>query len=172
MARGLCLDERARIEAMSQAGLGAVEIAGLVGRHRSTVLRELARNGGSEAYRAEAAHKAAGERARRPRVAKLARDAELASAVAERLDQRWSPHAISADLRSQGMGVCAETVYRACYDHTGRNGLKPGSWKKLPRQRRRRKPRGRCEQAKRSALGDFRPIADRPAAADTRAEPG
>ena len=68
--------------------------------------------------------------------------------------------------------MCAETIYRACYDHTGRNGLKPGSWKKLPRQRRRRKPRGRCEQAKRSALGDFRPIADRPAAADTRAEPG
>ena len=157
---------------MAKAGLGAFEIAGLVGRHRSTVLRELARNGGSEAYRAEAAHKAAGERARRPRVAKLACDAELASAVAERLDQRWSPHAISADLRSQGMGVCAETIYRACYDHTGRNGLKPGSWKKLPRQRRRRKPRGRCEQAKRSAMGHFRPIADRPAAADTRAEPG
>ena len=89
MARGLCLDGRARIEAMAQAGFGAVEIAGLVGRHRSTVLRELARNGGSEAYRAEAAHKAAGERARRPRVAKLARDAELASAVAP-CDQRGS----------------------------------------------------------------------------------
>ena len=36
----------------------------------------------------------------------------------------------------------------------------------------RRKPRGRCEQAKRSALGDFRPLADRPGEACGRDEPG
>ena len=172
MARRLCFEERARIEAMAKAGFGAGEIAGRLGRHRSTVRRELVCGGGPQGYWAEAAHIAAGEGAGRPRVAKLACDFELASAVAERLGQRWSPHAISADLRARGLGVCAETVYRACYDHAGRSGLKPGSWKKLPRQRRRRKPRGRCEQAKRSALGDFRPIADRPAEADTRAEPG
>ena len=68
--------------------------------------------------------------------------------------------------------MCAETIYRACYSSSGNSGLKPGSWNKLPRQRRRRKPRGRSEQAKRSALGEFRPLAERPAKADTRAEPG
>ena len=36
-------------------------------------------------YRAGDAHKSACERKRRPKVAKLARDAELAAAVAERL---------------------------------------------------------------------------------------
>ena len=44
------------------------------------------------------------------------------------------------------------------------------SW--LPRRRRRRKPRSRCEQAKRSPLGDIRPISDRPPAAADRSEPG
>ncbi|WP_419917650.1 hypothetical protein [Candidatus Poriferisocius sp.] len=57
--------------------------------------------------------------------------------------------------------MCAETIYRACYDPTGRSGLAADSWKLLVRQRRRRKPRSRCEQAKRSVLGDFRPIAQR-----------
>ena len=172
MARRLCLDERARIEAMVQAGFGAGEIAVRLGRHRSTVHREVASGGGPQQYGAGDAQQSADGRGRRPRAPKLACDAELASAVAERLGQRWSPHAISADLKGRGMGVCAETVYRAGYDHTGRSGLKPGSWEKLPRQRRRRKPRGRCEQAKRSALGDFRPLADRPAEAAGRAEPG
>ncbi len=42
----------------------------------------------------------------------------------------------------------------------------------MPRQRRRRKPRSRCGQAKRSALGEYRPLAERPAGADDRFEPG
>ena len=197
MARRLCLDERARIEAMAQAGLGAARIARCLGRHRSTVQRELARAGGPQEYRAGFAQQAAGARARRPRAPKLARDRVLAAAVAERLEQRelargggpqeyragfaqqaagararWSPHAISADLGVRGLGVCAETVYRACYSSSGNSGLKPGSWNKLPRTAPPPKAPGPLEQAKRSVLGEFRPLADRPAQAGTRAEPG
>ena len=171
MARRLCLDERARIEAMAQAGLGAARIARRLGRHRTTVQRELGR-GGPGGYDAEAAQAAACIRAARPRAPKLAEDAELAGAVCERLAQRWSPPPISADLRALGLRVCSETIYRACYDRTGRRGLPPNSWQLLPRRRRRRKPRGRLEQAKRSALGEFRPLAERPAEAAARAEPG
>ena len=172
MARRLCPDERARIEAMARAGLCSAEIAQVLGRHRCTVRRELARGGGPRRYRADDAQRSADARAARPRACKLAGDAQLASAVQERLGQRWSPHAISADLRSQGLKVCAETIYRACYANSAVTGLVPGSWAKLPRQRRRRMPRGRLEQAKRSALGQYRPIADRPAEADSRKEPG
>ena len=82
------------------------------------------------------------------------------------------PQAISADLGTLGLRVCSETIYRACYDHTGRRGLAERSWAHLPRQRRRRKPRGRFEQAKRSALGEFRPLAERPAKAAGREQPG
>lgn len=172
MARRLCLDERARIEAMSQAGFSVAVIAERLGRHRSCVHRELAPGGGRSGCRSVDAQAAAWSRARRPGVAKLARDRVLAAAAAERLEMRWSPQAISADLRSQGLEVCSETVYRACYDRTRSRGLASDSWGRLPRRRRRRKPRGRSEQAKRSALGGLRPIAERPAQAAGRAEPG
>ena len=172
MARRLCLDERARVEAMAQAGLSAAQIAERLGRHRATVYRELGRNGGPGGHGAEAAQAAACIRAGRPKAPKLAEDAELAAAVCERLAMRWSPQAISADLRTLGLQICAETIYRACYDRTGRRGLVARNWAHLPRQHRRRKPRGRTEQAKRSALGEFRPLTARLAKADTRAEPG
>ena len=86
----------------------------------------------------------------------------------------WSPHAVAADLRNEGSLslVCAETIYQACYEPCGQRGLTAGSWRWLPRRRRRRKPRSRCEQAKRSPLGDIRPISDRPPAAADRSEPG
>ncbi len=172
MARRLGAGERFRIEALVGVGRSAAEIARWLGRSRSTVCREIARNGGRCGYRAEAAEQAATVRARRPRASKLTRDPGLASAVAEGLAQRWSPHAIAESLRDAGPGVCAETIYRACYDQSGRSGLAADSWKQLPRQRRKRKPKSRCEQAKRSALGDYRPLAERPVEVDDRGAPG
>ena len=165
MARRLCFEERVRIEEMVRAGLGAAEAARRLGRHPTTVLRELKR-AGPGAYCAEAAQAGSDASARRPRVSKLAGE------VQRRLRQRWSPHAISAELRTLGMAVCAESIYRGCYDYTARSGLEPGSWELLPRRRKHRKPRSRCEKAKRSALGDYRPIADRPPPAGGRKEPG
>ena len=93
---------RARIEAMAQAGFCPREIAGQLGWHRSTIQRELARGGDPQQYRAGDARRSADARAARPKVPKLGRDAELATAVQQRLDQRWWPHAISADLRRPG----------------------------------------------------------------------
>ncbi len=127
---------------------------------------------GEEALRARRAQAGADARAKRPRPWRLAADAELRLEVQERLDERLSPHAVSAELALCGLKVCAETIYRGCYDASRRSGLRAGAWKKLPRARPRRKPRGRPEQAKRSALGDYKPIAERPAEADNRKESG
>ena len=162
MARRLCFEERVRIEAMAQGGVGAAEAARRLGRHPVTVQRELGRNKGPGGYDAGAAQAGSCARAARPKAPKLAEDAELAAAVCERLAMRWSPPPISADLGALGLRVCSETIYRACYDRHSRRGLAERSWTHLPRQHRRRKPRGRTEQAKRSALGEFRPLAERP----------
>lgn len=171
MARRVCSEERVWIEVLSAEGLSDAEIAARLGRDRATVWRERKRcaPGGYCARRAQAD---ADKRARRPRPWRLAAEAELRLKVQGRLDERLSPHAISAELAQCGLKVCAETIYRGCYDRAGRSGLKPGTWKKLPRARPRRKPRGRCEQAKRSVLGDYKPIADRPRSAEDRREPG
>lgn len=176
MAARLTFDERCVIGAMVGVGASARQIADALARHPSTVRREINRAGGRDVYRAEDAQAEAEDRARRPKTPKLVADPELAGAVAERLEMGWSPHAISADLRNEGLDterrVCAETIYQACYEPCGRRGLSAGSWRRLPRRRRRRKPRSRCEQAKRSPLGNIRPIADRPVAVEERTEPG
>ena len=169
MAQRLSLDERARVEAMITAGVSVAGAARRLERDPSTIHRELARYRGG-GYDAEAAHAAAAARARRPKTPKLAADRVLADAVSALLAHRMSPHAIGALLRCEGRRVSAETIYRACYDHSGRRGLPEGSWRLLPRRCRRRKPQGRHAQ-KRSPLGDFRPISQRPAAVGTAARP-
>ncbi len=99
MAQRPSSDERARIEAMRAAGASVDDTARRLGRHRSTVYRELERGG---VYDAEAAQTATEARAARPKTPALAADPGLAAAMSERLAMRWSPHAIRADLRAQG----------------------------------------------------------------------
>ncbi|MEO6088726.1 MAG: helix-turn-helix domain-containing protein [Umezawaea sp.] len=57
--------DRRRIAAGLAEGLGFAEIARRLGRPTSTVSREVTRNGGGAEYRAERAHRATGQRARR-----------------------------------------------------------------------------------------------------------
>ncbi len=172
MARRVCQEGRVWIEVLSGEGLGGAEIAARLGRGRATVWRERRRCGVGGGYCAHRAQSDADARARRPRASRLAAGGALRRRVQDRLGERLSPHAISAELSQCGFRVCAETICRGCYDLTGRSGLRAGTWKKLPRARRRRKPRGRREQAKRSALGGYKPIADRPRSAEDREEPG
>ena len=82
----------------------------------------------------------------------------------------WSAHTTTF-WAPTGLSVSAETIYRACYDPTGRRGLPEGCWRLLPRRCRRRKPRGRHAR-KRSPLGDFRPISQRPGCVEGRREAG
>ena len=125
MAQRLSLDERARVEVMSTAGVGVAEAARRLERDPSTIHRELALNRDG-AYDAEAAQAAAAARARRPKTPKLAADAALAATVGALLAHRMSPHAISALVAGEGASIAAETIYRACYDHSGRRGLPRG----------------------------------------------
>lgn len=174
MASRLGLDERVRIEAGVAASVSFEEIAAGIGRHRSTVAREVAAGGGRDAYRATEAERAAGVRARRPKAPKLARLPELAARVAAKLALGWSPHAIAAWLGAQagGLGCAAETIYQALYANAARAGLAAGSWRLLPSARRRRRARRRAEQTKRNQLGDITLVHARPVAAAERTEAG
>ena len=169
MAKRLTSDERARIEAHSAAGAGADHIAEMLGRHRSTVYRELDRGRDRDGvYRAEAAQAAAQRRARCPKVPKLEGDSRLAGRMRCRLKRGWSPHAVSADLAVGGTRVCAETIYRAAYSGCG---LGSEAWKLLPRRRRCRRRRARSGE-RASPLGEMRPLSGRPLAAADRSEAG
>jgi len=167
MARRSGAGERARVEVVAARGFSDAQIAAQLGRGRATIWREEKRcaPGACCAVGAQARADAA---AGRPRLPKPAADAGLGRLVQGRPKERLSPHVISAERGGLGCKVCAETIYRACYADCGRSGLAAGSWAELPRSRQRRKPRRRCEQAKRSALGDYRPIADRPASPSSK----
>ncbi|GLY66608.1 MarR family transcriptional regulator [Amycolatopsis taiwanensis] len=61
----LTLEDRQRIAAWLREGIRCAEIARRLGRPRSTINREVARNGGPDDYRADQANKATLRRARR-----------------------------------------------------------------------------------------------------------
>src|SRR5262245_53806923 len=116
----LSLDEREEISRGIAAGLSARAIAGCIGRPASTVSREIARNGGRDAYRAVVADAAAFERARRPKPSKLAINTELRGVVADKLDGDWSPQQIAQWLRQEfrddvAMRISHESIYRDLY---------------------------------------------------------
>ena len=74
------------------------QIAQGLGRAPSTVSREIRRNAGSQAYRANRADRRARERALRPKPCRLALYSELRWRVAQKLALQWSPQQISGWL--------------------------------------------------------------------------
>ncbi|MFN3338360.1 MAG: transposase, partial [Dietzia sp.] len=86
------------------------QIARILGTHRGTVGRELARNGGRDRYLPQEAQERATQMAARPKASKLAEGTALRRQVAERLNCRDSPEQISARMRllfpdDEGMNV-------------------------------------------------------------------
>lgn len=140
------------------------ELGRLIGRHRCTVQREVARNGGRGGYRAGAAHaRAVALRPCRPST--LSRDRGLAAKIAARLQTGYSP-AGTAHLLG---GVCTETIYQGVY--SGVLGVKACDVLRSRRHTRRRRGQRRTHTAS-HFLGAFASIHDRPAAVTDRTEFG
>jgi IS30 family transposase len=154
----------------SFAGIGA-----RIGRPASTISREVARNGPAGRYRAVRAQALAEQRARRPKTAKLAGNAELREWVQAGLGKNWSPEQISAALAGEfgdrpEMRVSHETIYQSIYVQ-GRGALRRELAASLRTGRALRKPR-RTEGERRGMIPGMVMISERPAEADDRAVPG
>lgn len=96
-------------------GHSARWIAAAIGRSSSTVSREIARNGGRVVYRAASAEAACWDRARRPKIAKLAANGPLREQVEEHLKIKWSPEQIAGWLArtypgDEAMQISHETI--------------------------------------------------------------
>jgi len=173
--RYLSLAEREEI-ALGLAREGSYRVSGArIGRPASTVSREVARNGPAGRYRAVRAQGLAEQRARRPKVAKLAGNAGLRDWVQARLAEKWSPEQISAALAGEfadrpEMRVSHETIYQSVYVQ-GRGALRRELAASLRTGRALRKPR-RKEGERRGMIPGMVMISERPAEADDRAVPG
>ena len=176
--RRLSFAERCRIEAMVRVGMSRAQMARELGRHPSTISRELARNrtvraGGS--YGAVNAQSKADAAARRPKPGKLATHARLRDQVQDRLRQHHSPEQIARRLRSEfpddpEMWVSHETIYQSLYVQA-RGELRRDLHKRLRTGRALRTPRRR-EGQRRERFAGMVMISERPAEVEDRAVPG
>lgn len=170
----LSLAEREEILIGLQRKESMCSIAGRLDRSPSTISREVAGNGGRRRYRAAAADSAADRRARRPKVAKLARSGRLRDEVEAMLLLRWSPQQISARLKvefpnDRSMRVSHETIYQSLFVQS-RGALRKELTASLRTGRTRRRPHGRKNMS--GQIKGMVLISERPADVEDRAVPG
>jgi len=173
----LTLAEREEISRGLVAGRSIRAIAASLKRAPSSISREVRRNGGPGNYRANQAEQAAWERARRPKLCKLAANRGLAELVASKLQIHWSPEQIAGWLRYVHPGVrdnqvSHETIYRSLYIQA-RGALKKELLAYLRRARTMRRSRHHTQKTdNHGRIIDAVSISERPAAVEDRAVPG
>jgi len=141
----LTLNERRQLDQMHNRRTSIAEIARTLGRHRSTIYRELKRNQFADKdmpelngyYCLTAQDKA---RNRRIKLTKLMQHIELRDAVIEQLKVGWSPEQIAGRLRldDSDLTISHETIYRFVYSQQSHER---DLYLYLPEHRRRRRPR-------------------------------
>jgi IS30 family transposase len=169
--------ERCRIEDLLHAGWTQAQIAADLGRHRSTISREVGRNRRVRdgQYSADNAQSRADEAARRPKPAKLATNLRLRREVQDRLVDDHSPEQIARRLCEDfpddpEMWVSHETIYQSLYVQS-RGGLKRELTRHLRTGRTLRKPHRSADQ-RRERFAGMVMISERPAEVADRAVPG
>src|SRR4051794_18023552 len=120
--RHLDLEQRRTLFRLVEARTPVGEIATRLGRHPSTIYRELGRDRSRDGDRGFCGYFPlnAQDLARRRRQGrrKLAMNGGLRAHVVEPLEAGWSPHQIPGRLKQEadgGTAVCHETIYRHIY---------------------------------------------------------
>ncbi len=192
----LTLDERVAIEVGVKTGKSIRSIAHAMGRHPSTVMREIERNafcygryreryrygapkkGGRDAkprYNAIGAQARSQQRAHRPKPGKLAVDRKLREEVQTRLLDKHSPEQIALRLcvdfpDDTEMRVSHETIYQSIYVQ-GKGNLRRDLHRCLRTGRALRRPQRRAGE-RRGRIPDMVNISERPPEIEDRAVPG
>jgi IS30 family transposase len=167
--------EREEIRVGIERGESDSDIAERLGRHRSTIWREISRNGGHDEYLAFRAADRAVDAARRPRPSWTETRPLLWDTVFELLTiERWSPEQITKRLRRDhrddaSWWVSHETIYQTVYVQA-KGGLRKELATALRTGRTRRKPRTRTKKG--GPIRDKVMISDRPPEVEDRAVPG
>ncbi|OBA75181.1 integrase [Mycobacterium sp. 1554424.7] len=175
-ARYLSLQDRLAIADGLLSGQTQTQIADGIGKHKSTVSRELCAHRVDGVYLPYQAHAAAAAARARPKQSKLVVNQDLWEAVADGLSRRLSPEQISHRLvkdfpHDEGMRVSHETIYQALY-FQARGGLKREVQQALRSGRTRRKPHRAPDRRTHRFVDPMIMISERPAVIEDRAVPG
>jgi len=162
----LTLEQRYQIYDFKRAGFNQTEIAAMIGRHKSTVGRELSRNTGLKGYRPAQAHRFALER-RGIHVWSKFTEADWRR-IETFIRKEWSPEQISGRLRLENNGtISPEWIYLHIYQDKAAGG---DLWRHLRCQKQRRKRYG--SYSRRGLLKNRVSIDERPAIVDRRSRIG
>lgn len=175
-SRYLSLPDRLAIAGGLQASQKLTVIAAGIGKHPSTVSREIGDRNVDGLYLPYRAHAAAAAARARPKQSKLVTNHNLRQAVQNGLSRRLSPEQISHRLvkdfaDDESMRVSHETIYQALY-FQARGGLKREVAQALRSGRTRRKPHRSADQRTHRFVDPMIMISDRPAEVADRAVPG
>jgi len=160
----LTFEERYLIQHCHQNGESKTQIAHKLGRHRSTITRELRRNAcEAGSYQADKASQQAQKRARnRGRTSKVT--ISLWEQVQYRLRRYWSPEQIAAELAARpGPTLSHEWIYQLIYADQASGG---DLWEYLRHPRKHRKQQSGRET--RGRIPNRTLIAERPAVVDDK----
>ncbi len=167
--RQITYEERYTLGLLRQRGLSPAAIARVLGRHRSTILREVRRNRATSdgTYRPQLANWYAGGRRRTRRNLRFSvADFRL---VRRFLAQQWSPEQVAGYLRRHRvLRISHETIYRYIWADKRHGGQLYTHLRGAQKQRRKRYR----SYDSRGRLAGKRPISKRPAVVETRKQLG
>jgi transposase, IS30 family len=168
--RQLSPAERYMLAALRRQGLNQSEIARALGRHRSTVCREVGRNStrADGHYRAFTAQERTNGRRSRSRRNQHFSAADFAL-IDKLLRRQWSPEQVAGRLRRAGLlSVSHETTYR----HVWRDKREGGTLYTHLRGARKRRRKRYGAYDSRGRLAGKRTISERPPEVEARREVG
>lgn len=168
--RHLTVTQRERLAKMFYEGHSLAEMAGALRRNKSTISRELGRNGSPKLclYSPCRAQVRSDERrrkaSRRPRI----QNEKIRAYIRERMTLGWSPEIIAGRLTLEhaGLHISHEAIYQYLYDRRtrGRKELV----ELLRRAHRKRMRKGIGRKVRKTKIPNRIPIEARPKAVDSR----
>ena len=172
-------NEREEISRSLAIGKTIAEIATELGRHRTTIFREIKRNCGKSGYRAFSASRRAQASAgsRRRGRTRLEKNERLRTYVLQGLSLQWSPRAISERLKVEypldmEMRLSHEAIYQYIYV-LPRGELKRTLIQALRQEHAyRHKQKASKPTETRGKIADMLSIEERPAEVEDRTVPG
>lgn len=168
----LTADERYQIDDLKREGNNQKEIASILNRSRSTLSRELRRNGGARGWRPRQAEMKAVERLSVRGSANVKRVCQEAWDYAQQYlqEEQWSPEQIAGRLEQEG---CEATIsHETIYQRILADKQEGGSLYTNLRCKKKRKKRYGSARSTRGSIPDRVDIDKRPAIVDSRKRVG